>query len=61
MYFYHEHYLDAYAATLAELGSGKRRDDDLTYEPFRMPIIVNWLAVTGVALSMIVLSIHLLS
>lgn len=61
MYFYHEHYLDAYAATLAELGSGERRDDDRAYEPLRMPVIVNWLLITGGAFLVIVLIIHALS
>jgi hypothetical protein len=61
MYFYHEHYLDEYAATLAELGSGQHREDDLIYEPFRMPAIVNWMLITGVALLLIVLVIQAFS
>lgn len=61
MYFYHEHYLDAYAATLEDLPSVGRREGDRAYEPLHIPAIVNWLLITGVALLVIIAAIHALS
>ena len=61
MYFYHEHYHDAYAANLEALPSVDRREDDRAYEPLHIPAIVNWLLITSVALLVIVAAIHALS
>ena len=61
MYFYHEHCLDAYAATLEDLPSADRREGDRAYEPLQIPAIVNWLLITGVALLLVVAAIHALS
>lgn len=61
MYFYHEHYHDAYAATLEDLPSLDRREGDWAYEPLHIPVIVNWLLINGVALLVIVAAIHALS
>ena len=63
MYFYHESYLDAYYAdaALEDLRSGDRRDDDRTYEPIRVPAILNWLLIMTMALCVIVTAIQVLS
>ena len=61
MYFYHEHYHDAYAATLQDFSSTDRREDDRAYEPLPIPAIINWLLLTGVALFVIATAIHALS
>ena len=63
MYFYHEGYHDAYYAdaALEDLKSRDRRDDDLTYEPIRIPAILNWLVTVSVALCVIVTAIQALS
>ena len=61
MYFYHEHYHDAYAATLEDLPSVDRREDDRAHEPLPFPAIVNWLLVTSVALLVIIAAIRALS
>ena len=62
MYFYHESYHDAYYAdaTLEDLRSRDRRDDDRTYEPIRIPAILNWLVIVSVGLSVIVTAIQAL-
>lgn len=60
MYFYHENYHDAYGTDPEELRSQDRRDDDLADEPIRIPAIVNWLVITGVALLVIVSAIDTL-
>ena len=63
MHFYHEGYHDAYYAdaALEDLKSRDRRDDDLTYEPIRIPAILNWLVTVSVALCVIVTAIQALS
>lgn len=63
MYFYHEGFHETYHADAAclDLGASDRRDDDRAYEPIRLPAILNWLAIVGVALCVIVAAIHGLS
>jgi hypothetical protein len=62
MYFYHECYHDAYyAAALEDLRSRDRRDDDRTYEPIRIPAILNWLVIVTIALCVIFTAIQVLS
>ena len=61
MYFYHEHYHDAYAAALEDLPSVDRREGGRAYDPLPVPTIVNWLLLTSVALLVIVAAIHALS
>jgi len=62
MYFYHENYHDAYSAgALEDLRSGERRVDDRTYEPIRVPAILNWLLIMTMALCVIVTAIQVLS
>jgi hypothetical protein len=63
MWFYYERYHDAnYAeAALDELRSRDSRDDDQTYEPIRIPAILNWLVIVSVALCIIVMAINGLS
>jgi hypothetical protein len=64
MYFYYEGYHDAHCAdaALEDLRSRDRRDDDRTYEPVRIPAILNWLVViASVALCVIFTAIHGLS
>lgn len=63
MYFYHEGYQDAHFAdaALEDLRSRTRRDDDLSYEPIRIPAILNWLAVMSIALCIIFTAINGLS
>jgi hypothetical protein len=60
MYFYHEHYHDAYAAALEDLRCRDARTD-AAYEPIRIPAILNWLLAMSVALLVIVLTIQALS
>ena len=63
MYYYHESYHDAYYAdaALEDLRSRDRRDDDQTYEPIRIPAILNWLVMVSVGLTVIVTAIQALS
>ena len=63
MYFYHEGYHDAYYAdaSLEALTSRDRRDDDPTYEPIRIPAVLNWLVIVSVALCVVITAIHGLS
>jgi hypothetical protein len=62
MYFYHESYHDAYyAAALEVLRSGDRRVDDRTFEPIRIPAILNWLVIVTIALCVIFAAIRGLS
>jgi len=63
MYFYHEGYCDAYYTDgmLEELKARTPRDDDSTYEPIKMPAILNWLVIMSVALCIIFATIHVLS
>lgn len=63
MHFYHEGYYDAYYAEAAfdDLRSRDRRDDDLAYEPIRIPAILNWLVIVSVALCVIFTAIQGLS
>jgi hypothetical protein len=63
MYFYHEGYHDAYYAhaALEDLRTGDRRVDDRTYEPVRIPALLNWLAIVTIALCIIVAAIQVLS
>jgi hypothetical protein len=59
MYFYHEGYHDAYyaQAALEDLRSRDRRDDDLNYEPIRIPAILNWLVIASVTLCLLTTAI----
>ena len=63
MYFYHEAYHDAYytQAALEDLRSRDRRDDDRTYEPLRIPAILNWLVAVSVAVCAIFVAINCLT
>lgn len=63
MYFYHEGYHDAYyaAAALEDLRSGDRRVDDRTYEPIRIPAILNWLVIVTIAVCVVFTAIQALS
>ncbi len=63
MYFYHESYHDAYYgnAALEDLRSADRRVDERTYEPIRLPAILNWLAIVTVGLCVIFTAIEVLS
>jgi hypothetical protein len=61
MYFYHEHYHDAYAAGLEDLPTVDRRKDQGAYEPLPIPAIVNWLLITGGALLVVNVAIGILS
>ena len=63
MYFYHEGYHDAYYAdaALEDLRSRDRRDDGPSYEPIRIPAILNWLGIVSVALCVIFTAIRALS
>ena len=63
MYYYHESYHDTYYAdaALEDLRSRDRRDDDQTYEPIRIPAILNWLVMVSVGLTVIVTAIQALS
>lgn len=60
MYFYHEHYHDAYTAA-EDVTSGDRCDPGQGYEPIRIPAIINWLTGVSVALLLIVAAIQALS
>lgn len=59
MYLYHESYHEARTADTALEGARSRdpRDDDRTCEPIRIPTILNWLAIVGAALCVIVAAI----
>ena len=63
MWSYHEGYHDAYyaEAALEDLRSRDRRDNDRTYEPIRIPEILNWVVIVSVALSVIFTAIQVLS
>lgn len=63
MYIYHEGYCDTFytGAILDEVRARDRRDDDSTYEPIQMPVILNWLVIMSVALCVIFTTIHVLS
>jgi len=63
MYFYHEGLHDPYYAdaALEDLRTRDRRVDDRTYEPIRIPAILNWLAIVTIALCVIVAAIQILS
>ena len=64
MWSYHEgHHHDAYyaEAALEDLRSRDRRDDDQSYEPIRIPAILNWLVIMSVALCVIYAGINGLS
>ena len=63
MYFYYESYHDPYYAdaALEDLRTRDRRVDDRTYEPIRIPAILNWLAIVTIALCVIVAAIQILS
>jgi hypothetical protein len=63
MYFYHESYHDAYYgnAALEDLRSADRRVDERSYEPIRLPAIVNWLVIVTVGLCVILTAIEVLS
>ena len=64
MYFYHENYYESYHdgydvdAALEDLRPRDRRGDDRTYEPIRIPPILNWLAMVSVALCVISAAIY---
>ncbi len=61
MYFYHEHYHDAYAAAGEDLGSQDGSDAGRTYEPIRIPAIINWCVAVSVALLVIVAALQWLA
>lgn len=63
MYFYHESYHDAHYAdaALEDLRFADRRDDARTYEPIRIPAILNWLVIVTIGLCIIITAIEVLS
>jgi hypothetical protein len=63
MHFYHEGFHDAYyaAAALEDLRSRDRQLDDRTYEPIRIPAILNWLVIVAIALCVLFTTIQVLS
>ena len=61
MYFYHEHCHDAYRTEDAAEDGRFNNLHDESYEPIRVPAVLNWLAIVGVALCVIVAAIQGLS
>ena len=61
MYFYHEHFFDTHTAAQEYERSHASGEKLETEELIRIPAIVNWVAVTSVALCIIIAVIQSLS
>jgi len=61
MYFYQEHFFDTHTTAREYERSDASGEDLSTEEPIRIPAIVNWVAVTSVALCIIIAAIQSLS